>query len=208
MSEVTLYKEAVLSATRRCSAPQIDPGVLMGFPLLLGSLRSPQRALPTETKVESGTSQSKSGTSVHFRNSGEPPGALALYRTSWTLNHCFRAKRETHSNAFDMKAKAEIWPCLSYICHVRSTAGWGWAHLAKHGVLIIPLSNLEQISITAVNVFGSGRAWRTWRRTEFFLSQWCCAPNPLWIFAKCLHMVRHKEIERKREIERSRERER
>ena len=30
-----------------------------------------QRALPTETKVESGTSQSKSGTSVNLSNSGE-----------------------------------------------------------------------------------------------------------------------------------------
>ena len=35
-------------------------------------LRSPQRALPTETKVESGTSQDKSGTSVNLRNSGNP----------------------------------------------------------------------------------------------------------------------------------------
>ena len=34
-----------------------------------GSLRSPQ-ALPTETKVESRTSQSKSGTSVNLSNSG------------------------------------------------------------------------------------------------------------------------------------------
>ena len=36
-----------------------------------GSLSSPQRALPTETKVESGTSQRKSGTSVNFSNSGD-----------------------------------------------------------------------------------------------------------------------------------------
>ena len=34
-----------------------------------GSLRSPQRALPTVTKVESGTSQSKRGTSVDFSSS-------------------------------------------------------------------------------------------------------------------------------------------
>ena len=33
-----------------------------------GSLRSPPRAMPTETKVESGTSQSKSGTSVNLSN--------------------------------------------------------------------------------------------------------------------------------------------
>jgi len=33
-----------------------------------GSLRRPQRVLPTETKVESGTSQSKSGTSVNSSN--------------------------------------------------------------------------------------------------------------------------------------------
>jgi len=31
---------------------------------------SPQRALPTKTKVESGTSQSKSGTSVNLSNGG------------------------------------------------------------------------------------------------------------------------------------------
>ena len=40
-----------------------------------GSLRSPPRALPTETKVESGTSQSKSGTSVNFSNSGNSGAA-------------------------------------------------------------------------------------------------------------------------------------
>jgi len=39
--------------------------VQRGFPLLL------ERALPTETNVESGTSQSKSGTSVNLSNSGE-----------------------------------------------------------------------------------------------------------------------------------------
>jgi len=33
-------------------------------------LRSPPCALPTETQVESGTSQSKSGTSVNLNNSG------------------------------------------------------------------------------------------------------------------------------------------
>ena len=33
---------------------------------------SPQRALPTETNVESGTSQSKSGTSVSLNDSGLP----------------------------------------------------------------------------------------------------------------------------------------
>ena len=37
-----------------------------------GSLQSPLRARPTETKVESGTSQSKSGTSVNLSDSGEP----------------------------------------------------------------------------------------------------------------------------------------
>ena len=35
------------------------------------SLRNPQRALPTEAKVESGTSQCKSGTSVNLSNSGK-----------------------------------------------------------------------------------------------------------------------------------------
>ena len=35
------------------------------------SLRSPPRAQPTETKVESGTSHSKSGTSANFSNSGD-----------------------------------------------------------------------------------------------------------------------------------------
>ena len=43
------------------------------IPLLLDS----RSALPTETKVESGTSQRKSGTSVHSGKSGEGPnGAL------------------------------------------------------------------------------------------------------------------------------------
>ena len=37
----------------------------MGVGLFLPS-RSPPRALPTETKVESGTSQSKSGTSINL----------------------------------------------------------------------------------------------------------------------------------------------
>jgi len=47
------------------------------FPLLLdcrsGSFTAneSQRALPTETNVESGTSQSKSGTSVNLSNSGD-----------------------------------------------------------------------------------------------------------------------------------------
>ena len=35
-----------------------------------GSLRSRQRALSTKTKVESGTSQLHSGTSVHLSDSG------------------------------------------------------------------------------------------------------------------------------------------
>ena len=46
-------------------------------------LRIPQRALPTETKVESGTFQSKAGTSVNLSNSGQRsrtvmPGSHAL----------------------------------------------------------------------------------------------------------------------------------
>ena len=36
-----------------------------------GSLCSPRRALPTEKKVDSGTSQSKSGSSVDSSNSGQ-----------------------------------------------------------------------------------------------------------------------------------------
>ena len=39
-----------------------------------------RRALPTETKVESGTSQSKSGTSVNLSNSGKPDGVGAVVR--------------------------------------------------------------------------------------------------------------------------------
>ena len=42
------------------------------------SLRSPPRALPTETKVESGMSQSKSGTSVNSSNSGIRAGTHPL----------------------------------------------------------------------------------------------------------------------------------
>ena len=35
-----------------------------------------------------------------------------------------RAKREQLKSVKDLylKAKARIWPCLSYVCHVRSTA--------------------------------------------------------------------------------------
>jgi len=40
------------------------------IPCPFESLRSPQRALPTETDVESGMSQSKSGTSVNLSNNG------------------------------------------------------------------------------------------------------------------------------------------
>jgi len=47
-----------------------------------GSLRRPQRALPTETKVESGTSQSKSGTSVNLSDSGKQPCAPVSVRVS------------------------------------------------------------------------------------------------------------------------------
>ena len=46
------------------------------IPFALGSLRSPQRALPTETKVESGTSRSKSGTSVKLKNSEKQLGSV------------------------------------------------------------------------------------------------------------------------------------
>jgi len=41
------------------------------------------RALPTETKVESGTSQSKSGTSVDFSNSGTPHGDTCQLQQSF-----------------------------------------------------------------------------------------------------------------------------
>jgi len=40
------------------------------LPKLFSLQHCPQRALPTETKVESGMSQSKSGTSVNLSNSG------------------------------------------------------------------------------------------------------------------------------------------
>ena len=53
----------------------------------VGSLHSPPRALPTETKVESGTSQSKSGTSVNLSNSGEPASPLAAAACRWPSVH-------------------------------------------------------------------------------------------------------------------------
>jgi len=55
-------------------------GARVGENCPFGSLRSPQRALPTETKVESGTSQSKSGTSLNFSNSGFSAGGAASVR--------------------------------------------------------------------------------------------------------------------------------
>ena len=56
----------------RCHGPNTGEVVLgqTAFPLLL-DCRSGSRALPTETKVESGTSQSKSGTSVNLSNRGD-----------------------------------------------------------------------------------------------------------------------------------------
>ena len=52
-------------------------GLGFGFGMMkirfpFGSLRSPPRALSTETNVERGTSQSKSGISVNLSNSGIP----------------------------------------------------------------------------------------------------------------------------------------
>ena len=46
------------------------------------SLRSPQRALLTETKVESGTSQTKGGTSVNLSTSGKETVTSALLGAS------------------------------------------------------------------------------------------------------------------------------
>ena len=58
------FRKRVGSA--RCGVRRIP------FDKPFGSLRSPPRALPTETKVESGTSQSKSRTSVNLSESGLP----------------------------------------------------------------------------------------------------------------------------------------
>ena len=48
---------------------------------LLFSGSSPRRALPTETKVESGTSQSKSGICVNLGNSGDLQRVKPVART-------------------------------------------------------------------------------------------------------------------------------
>ena len=66
-----------------CSdSPRNTPSLCFPF----GSLRSPHIALPTETKVESGTSQSKSGTSVNSSESGVRGRAgLGPCRRAWLL---------------------------------------------------------------------------------------------------------------------------
>ena len=58
-------------------------------------LRSPPRALPTETKVESGTSQSKSGTSVNLSNSGLP--TLVLNRQGMPCHYRVNFKQISQS---------------------------------------------------------------------------------------------------------------
>jgi len=58
-------------AHTRQSRPDSGHGFEVQVPKIFQvSLRSPPRALPIETKVEDGTSQSKSGTSVNVSNSG------------------------------------------------------------------------------------------------------------------------------------------
>ena len=76
MSEVPLYRSMSRSAETSTALKEGAQGLLsrdlarVDENCPFGSLRSPQRALPTGTKVESGTSQSKSGTSVNLGNGG------------------------------------------------------------------------------------------------------------------------------------------
>ena len=63
------------SLMRNCTPPQDHEGIRIriarvGEKCPLGSLRIPQRALPTETQLERGMYQSKSGNSVNLSNSG------------------------------------------------------------------------------------------------------------------------------------------
>ena len=62
---------------------------------------------------------------VLFRTRGRAEAAgrhLAGSRPDWI--QAFRAKREqpTYFKEFRLTAKARIWPQLSYLCHIRSTA--------------------------------------------------------------------------------------
>jgi len=61
---------------------------------------SPQRALPTETKVESGTSQRKSGTSVNLSNSGEGVGPRVQPTESTALGARTCGRGSTHQSEY------------------------------------------------------------------------------------------------------------
>ena len=81
------------------------------------------RALPTETKVESGTSQSKSGTSVNLSNNGK--------RGTQTLGFFYEAIGEALSEIEQDFPGAKVaflghsiggWVARSYIAEVTSPA--------------------------------------------------------------------------------------
>ena len=74
---------------------------------------SPERAPPTDTKVGSGTSQSKSGTSFILSNSGNVAARCHARGKSLVLKTFARKLAQ---------AKAGIWPCQSFMCHVCSKA--------------------------------------------------------------------------------------
>ena len=125
----------------RTSGGFVDWG---GFPLLLDCRSGPYRALPTETKVESGTSQSKRETSVDLRNSGLPP-EVSLTPQNWCggtsciTAFAFRTRRSsrrcsnslshslphTHTNTLSPSFARAL--CLSLsLCLSRSFVSFGF----------------------------------------------------------------------------------
>ena len=72
----------------------------------------PQRVLPTETKVDSGMSQSKSGTSVNLRNSGVSFARLPLHK-SVSTNPQHGPLRVGHSWRDKWTALSGKWTALS-----------------------------------------------------------------------------------------------
>ena len=129
LSHPPLVRLDTLHATHWTS--QIGPftfEVLINCPL--GSLRSPQRALPTETKVESGTSQSKSGTSVNLSNRKELRGTKTSYQPAF--------RTDVRPSIYDKCwGSMKITTHLDHICHLTAPPGTNWSNRWTKRVFMI-----------------------------------------------------------------------
>ena len=74
MGGVLLMSEVTLSPLKRTQFDQLCRCREFHLSPFGGGLRSPPRALPAESKVESGMFQSKSGASINSSNSGDRAG--------------------------------------------------------------------------------------------------------------------------------------